>query len=107
MVELFEYFVRIVGKPVSSFELSLRKKTLLEFEIAVTIVESPFERITKHFIGLGDLGEMEVGGLLIFLGEAGMPPQDEAFVLLRDFVSGGIVFEREDIVVVLDHLSAT
>jgi len=48
--EPFEYLVRIVSKSITSFELSLLKKTLLELEIAKAIIECSFDGFTKHLI---------------------------------------------------------
>lgn len=39
MEKFLEYFIGIAGKPITSLELSLREKTLLEFEVTVLIVK--------------------------------------------------------------------
>ncbi len=40
--ELFENLVRVVGEPVPSLEFPLRVEPLLEFEVAISVVEGAF-----------------------------------------------------------------
>ena len=101
--ELFKYLVRVIGKPVPSFQLTLCEQSFSQLFPTVLVVECSLYRVTQDLIGLWDLGEVMIGSLLVFFSEFWMPPEYFFLVALCDLFIIGVSFYPQNFVIVFHH----